>query len=201
MNAVIAILLLDVVSAPRCVTAGNGQLACGYQCTSNLDELACAQTPEGLCASTPSQVACWDPPPDVRVLLDEARAGQRDDVPRPQCITSLNGVACGFYCVQSGDTVACANTPMGACATRFGVVRCWDPPPEVRWAMEAQGSLQPASCARTAEDVACGYHCVTTLHRIKCAASPWGTCERHFDQLACWDPPTLAQTPSAVDTR
>lgn len=197
MNALIVVMLLDVVSAPRCVTSGSGQFACGYQCTSNLEQLACAQTPEGLCASTPDHVGCWDPPPDIRVLLDE----QRDDVPRPQCITSLDGVACGFHCVQSGERVACADTPMGACATRFGVVRCWDPPPEVRWAMEAEGNLQPASCARTLDDVVCGYDCVATLHRIQCAASPWGHCERHFDQLACWDPPLAASAPSTVDPR
>jgi hypothetical protein len=125
----------------------------------------------------------------------------RDDLPQPKCITSVNGAACGYDCERTGDQVACANSPMGACATRFGVLRCWDPAPEVRWAMETQGDLRAATCERTLDDVACGYACVSTLKNVKCAQTPWGTCTRSFDSIACWDPATAVQTATAQDRR
>jgi hypothetical protein len=37
--------------------------------------------------------------------------------------------------------------------------------------------------------VACGFHCVSTLHRVACAATPEGACRTAFQNLACWDPP------------
>src|SRR5438067_426293 len=157
MQLYVLALILDVVAAPTCVTRGS-DVACGYKCTSNLDKLQCAQTAEGLCASTPSMVTCWDPPPDVRLMLQS----RRDNLPQPTCITSLGRAACGFYCVRSGNQVACANSPFGACATRFGVVRCWDPAPEVRWALANEERLQTATCERTLDKVGCGYHCVAT---------------------------------------
>jgi hypothetical protein len=188
-------LILDVVSAPHCVSQGD-KLACGYQCASSLGQIACTQTPEGLCAGNQQRVVCWDPPPDVRQLLVT-----RDDVERPQCVTSLHGVACGFHCAQTGDRVACANSPMGACGWRFGELRCWDPAPEVRWAMEAQGNLEPAECERTLDHVVCGYHCVSTLSQVRCAQSPWGVCDRHFETLACWDPQLTVPLASLQDPR
>ncbi|MDB4970832.1 MAG: hypothetical protein JWN44_6521 [Myxococcales bacterium] len=196
MQLYVLALILDVVSAPTCVTRGS-QIACGYKCSSNLNQLACAQTPEGMCAATTNEVVCWDPPPDVRQLLQSGR----DDLPQPSCITSLGHAACGFYCVRSGNQVACANSPMGACATRFGVVRCWDPAPEVRWAMAGQEHWLQASCERTLDKVVCGYHCVSTADDIRCASTPWGMCDRHFDRLACWDPPTTVQSASTLDLR
>jgi hypothetical protein len=186
---------LDLVSGgatPACVRQ-NDRLACGFHCASNLDEVACAQTPDGLCAATPSAVACWDPPPDVRMIM-QSRA---DDLPQPSCITSINGAACGYFCERTGDQVACAATPFGACATRFGVLRCWDPAPEVRWQMEAQNDLERASCERTLDKVACGYACVSTLKNARCAQTPWGTCTRSFDSIACWDPQFIALPPAA----
>ena len=192
---IVAGLFFDLVSAnptPSCVRLGD-RLACGFHCTSNLNQVACAQTPEGLCAATPSQVTCWDPPPDVRFVMRS-----RDDLPQPSCITSINGAACGYFCERTGDRVACAATPMGACATRFGVLRCWDPAPEVRWEMEARGELTAASCERTLDKVACGYACVSTLKNVKCAQTPWGQCTRSFDAVACWDPQlTLSPYPSS----
>ena len=67
----------------RPASARTTSLVCGYHCASNLNGAACAQTPDGLCASTPSQVVCWDPPPDVRWLMST-----RDDLPPPKCVTS-----------------------------------------------------------------------------------------------------------------
>ena len=192
----IAMDLIGAGATPSCIRQGE-RLVCGFHCTSNLNAAACAQTPEGMCAATPSQVVCWDPPPDVRAIIQSGR----DDVPQPRCITSINGAACGYYCEQTGDKVGCANSPMGACATRFGVLRCWDPAPEVRWAMEAAGELRAASCERTLEKVACGYNCVSSLKNVKCAETPWGQCTRSFDALACWDPPTAVQTAASQDRR
>ena len=97
--------------------------------------------------------------------------------------------------MQTGDEVGCAATPLGACATRFGVLRCWDPAPEVRWEMEARGQLERARCARTLNDVACGYACIATLENTGCAQTPWGSCESSFDQIACWDPQFIASPP------
>lgn len=189
-------LVLDLTSAPTCVSRA-GELVCGYHCTSNLNQMACAQTPEGMCVATPARVVCWDPPPDVRAIIQ----ARRDDLPQPKCITSLDGAACGYACAQTGESVACASSPMGACATRFGVVRCWDPAPEVRWAMEADGDYRAASCERTLDDVACGYQCVATMRKIRCAETPWGRCERSGDKLACWDPAVALPTASAQDRR
>jgi hypothetical protein len=195
MSALLLALLLDLNAAPSCI-ARDGQLACGFHCTSNLTQLACARTPEGLCTATPDHVVCWDPPPDVRWLLQT-----RDDITLPRCISSTSQAACGFACVQSGSRVACANTPMGACGSRFGELRCFDPAPEVRWAMEADDDLRPAECERTLSKVVCGYHCESTLDDVRCAATPWGSCVRHFDSLACWDPAPSLQAASALDTR
>ena len=198
MGSLIIVLgfALDIVGgnpAPTC-TRLNDQLVCGFHCTSNLNQAACAQTPEGLCAATPNQVVCWDPPPDVRMIMHSDRA---DELPQPSCITSVNGAACGYDCERTGDQVACAATPLGACATRFGVLRCWDPAPEVRWQMESQGDLTRASCERTLDKVACGYACVATLKNVKCAQTPWGSCTRSFDAIACWDPQFIALPPTA----
>lgn len=195
MSALLLAMLLDVSNAPSCIGA-NGKLACGYHCVSNLSQLACAQTPEGLCTATPSRVVCWDPPPDVRYLMQT-----RDDLERPRCVSSFGAAACGFHCVQTSGRVACADTPVGACGARFGAVACWDPAPEVRWAMEADDDLRPAECERTLSRVACGYHCIATLDDIRCAATPWGQCVRRFDQLACWDPAPWIQAASTVDRR
>ena len=195
MAPLLLALILDLVSAPHCVSQG-AELACGYQCTSAMSQVACAQTPEGLCASTQGRAVCWDPPPDVRQLM-----AARPDLERPQCLTSLHGIACGFHCVQTGDRVACANSPMGACGWRFGELRCWDPAPEVRWAMEAQGNVEAAQCERTLDHVVCGYHCVSTLKDVRCAATPWGMCDQHFDTLACWDPQLTLPVISLTDRR
>ena len=202
MHALLVAFVLDLVvatpaaSGPSCVTSGD-TIVCGYHCTTSFGRAACAQTPEGLCVATTSRVVCWDPPPDIRQLMHT-----RDDLEAPQCISGLGRGACGYHCVTEDQKVACADTPMGACGWRFGKVRCWDPPPEVRWQMEAQNDLQIAQCERTLTDVVCGYHCVDTADQVRCASSPWGMCERHFDELACWDPaPMLQQPPCASDRR
>ena len=121
----------------------------------------------------------------------------RDDLPRPSCITSINGAACGYDCQRTGDQVACASTPMGACATRFGVSALLRS--GARGAL-ADGSAERSTrrrCERTLDKVACGYACVSTLKNVRCAQTPWGSCTRSFDAIACWDPQFIALPPPA----
>src|SRR3954451_3529041 len=153
---------------PQCISQSS-QLVCGYHCVANLERAACSQTPEGLCAKTPSRVVCWDPPADVRQMLRSD-----PDVPRPTCVTGLRGAACGFHCVKDGGNVACADTPMGACIGTFGKVACWDPSPEVRWRMLAGDGVENAQCVSTLKEVACGYHCTTHGFAVACSGSPEG---------------------------
>ena len=61
--------------------------------------------------------------------------------------------------------------------------------------MEAQGSIEQATCERTLDKVACGYACVSTLRNVKCAQTPWGQCNRSFDAVACFDPQLIAPPP------
>jgi hypothetical protein len=175
-------LQVTTASAPTCVSA-QGQMACGYHCTSNLNQMACSATPEGLCDSTPSRVACWDPPADVRMLM-----ATRDDLPQPTCVRTLDKVACGFHCVRTNSQVACSDSPMGACMTRFGKATCWDPPVEVRWSMEQSGQLVDAQCATSLSFSACGYHCDAIADAVACSASPDGFCKEGLGKVACFDP-------------
>ena len=46
----------------ECV-ARYGRVACGYHCKAAFGQVACAQTPEGVCARGEGRVVCWDPPP------------------------------------------------------------------------------------------------------------------------------------------
>ena len=188
-------LSLNVAAGPTCISRDN-QIACGYQCTSNLESLACAQTADGLCAATPTKVGCWDPPPDIRQLL-----AADPTVPRPSCVVRGASVACGFNCTTTLTKAACANTPMGNCLARFGQIQCWDPAPEVRWAMEESGRLEYAQCDSTLDQIACGYHCLAALSQVRCSGSPAGLCERHFDLLACFDPAPTLQLPTRSDPR
>jgi hypothetical protein len=45
----------------QCRAAG-GAVACGYECQTTLDQVACTQTPAGRCTAQGGQVTCWDPP-------------------------------------------------------------------------------------------------------------------------------------------
>lgn len=127
--------------SPQCLPRGDG-LVCGYQCIANLTTAACAQTPEGLCAKTPSQVACWDPPPDVRWML-----ATDETLPRPACVTRDGNIACGFHCVTTLSDVACANTPFGACRASFGACSASTRPRRSagRWRRRRSSSRRAAS--------------------------------------------------------
>ncbi len=45
---------------PKCVTV-EGNAACGYGCAARNGEIACAQTPGGMCELMPNQILCFDP--------------------------------------------------------------------------------------------------------------------------------------------
>ncbi len=189
------VVALQVAAAPTCVTLGD-RIACGYHCVASATQLACAQTPDGLCDKSGGHVVCWDPPPDVRRLL-----AADEDLPRPSCVSRGNQVACGFACARTLSRAACANTPFGACEASFGRLVCFDPAPEVRWALEDEGRLPRASCESSLSQTACGYHCESAGMLVRCAATPDGFCERHFDTLACFDPAPELQLPSRADNR
>jgi hypothetical protein len=182
MTAVLAVaLFLDL--QPKCVSSQD-VTACGYQCVTAMKTAACAKAPQGVCASTGFQVACYDPSPDVRWLL-----ANDPDVERPSCISSTHAVACGFHCMRQGSAVKCAQTPEGAChANQTGFV-CWDPPEPVRWRMLQQGNISYAGCISFLDHIECGYHCTAVGTTLKCAVSPQGMCETHFTQVSCFDPP------------
>src|SRR6478752_6542394 len=115
------VVALQVAAAPTCISLGD-RTACGYKCTSSLTDLACARTPDGLCAASGGRVTCWDPPPDIRQLL-----AYNPDVPRPTCVARGSEVACGFACTRNLSHAACANTPFGACQASFERLVCFDP--------------------------------------------------------------------------
>jgi len=189
------VVALQVAAAPTCVSLFD-RTVCGYHCVSSVTDVACARTPEGLCASLGGRVTCWDPPPDVRALL-----ASHPEVPRPTCLSRGNDVACGFACARTLSHAACANTPLGACEASFNRLVCMDPAPEVRWRMEDTNRLEIASCVSSLKESACGYHCETAGQSVRCAATPDGFCHRHFDTLACFDPASEYQLPLGYDPR
>jgi hypothetical protein len=174
--------------APQCLSNGN-VTACGYQCTATRKGVACAKTPEGLCAHG----VCWDPAPDVRWLL-----ANDDDVERPTCVVSLREAACGFHCLKQVDgRVRCSQTPEGACHANQEAIACWDPPEAVRWRMLQRRDVQNAECISFLDHIECGYHCTAVGTTMRCAISPDGSCATHFTQVACFDPPYDDVVPTA----
>lgn len=189
------VVALQVAAAPTCVSRFD-RTVCGYHCTTSLADIACSKTPEGLCATLGGKVTCWDPPPDIRQLM-----AYNQDIPRPTCVSRSGEYACGFNCARSLTKAACANTPFGACESSFDRLVCFDPAPEVRWRMEQSNQLSYASCVSSLNQTSCGYHCETAGQKVRCATSPEGFCQRHFDQIACFDPASDYQAPISYDPR
>lgn len=165
---------------PECVTSGLN-VACGFQCRAELDQVKCAQTPQGLCTRLERQLVCWDPP-------EEARLHGGDALKKASCRAKYRDVACGFACVTSPNHLACAQTPWGVCATRFDRVECWDPSPAVVHHFEPK-ALAGAQCVQTDTMFACGWDCRRSYQEVACAQTPKGTCRVVEGHLACFDPP------------
>jgi hypothetical protein len=169
--------------AAECHTSGMN-VACGFHCRAELDEVKCAQTPEGFCTRLERRLVCWDPPDEVR-FHGMAGRGQ------PACKSKYRDVACGYECVTSPNRIACAQTPFGVCATRFDRVACWDPSPAVLHHFSVK-ELSGASCLQTDTMFACGWKCLRSFQEVSCAQTPRGTCRKVEGRLFCFDPPMPA---------
>ncbi|WP_224362961.1 hypothetical protein [Hyalangium versicolor] len=98
-----------------------GSTACGFNCLIAKGKVACAQTPYGVCREHYGELRCWDPPEGI---IHEYGA----NTPRPQCLTSGTGIACGYDCKSDRSEVKCATTPRGRCEMHDNVLECFDPP-------------------------------------------------------------------------
>lgn len=189
MNAIVLALLVAQTPEAECRTSGLKQ-ACGFHCRAGLDEVQCAQTPQGFCQSIEQRVVCWDPPEEVR-LHDAGQA-------TASCRAKYRDVACGYSCTTSPNHLACAQTPWGVCATRFDRVVCWDPAPAVIHHLSA-AQLAGARCVQSDRELACGWDCKASFQHVQCAQTPRGRCTVSEGRIACFDPPlppiTHAPTP------
>ncbi len=179
---VTALVMMVLTQTPECRTSGM-QTACGFHCRAELDEVKCAQTPQGRCERIERRLVCWDPPDEVRFHEDAGIPGA------PVCRAKYRDVACGYACVTSPNKLACAQTPWGVCATRHDDVHCWDPKPEVIHAFVATKQLGGAKCVQTDSGFACGWDCKRSYQDVQCAQSPVGRCSVFEGRITCFEPP------------
>ena len=179
-HLLLGILTLTTPGAPRCLNQ-YGKTACGYQCLAAHGEVACANTPDGICNADGGTVTCWDPPESVRAYY-------RDRVPRPECRSRAGKVACGYRCQTHDNDVACATTPEGICGVSYDGITCWDPP---TWAWCGASRMPRASCVTLDHQTACGYQCVARSGHVGCASTPGGSCTTERGNVICIDPPPL----------
>jgi hypothetical protein len=180
-----AALLASTPSLPQssCLSA-NGKTACGYLCRASVTDVRCASTPYGTCGVFGGEVYCFDPPlAAVHHPPDEGL--------RPECKAVSGEVACGFRCLIAKGKVACAQTPYGECREHFGDLKCWDPPESS--IHEHGAELARPTCLTASTAFACGYDCKSSRAEVRCARTPRGRCVKDDFQLACMDPPALAQ--------
>lgn len=111
----------DKTPRPECRRRGEKH-ACGYHCTAHGDDVACAQSPDGICDSSSRGVTCWDPTPSTYCADDQA-------LPRPGCIKVNGVIACGYACEARSGMLACARTPAGKCTVQPREIVCVDPEP------------------------------------------------------------------------
>ncbi|MCU0697250.1 MAG: hypothetical protein MUC96_12050 [Myxococcaceae bacterium] len=166
--------------APKCVTAGT-QAACGYNCVSERGNVACAQTPAGVCKSQPDDAfICADPPPEVYGVFGSK-------TPAMSCITRGLVTACGYQCVDSGGAIGCTRTPFGVCDTQLGPPSCLDPD---KYVICAGGKNTPKpTCTSHGGRLGCGYNCVTVGSAVACSKTPKGSCDTQSGAPVCFDPP------------
>jgi hypothetical protein len=186
MTAVLGILLwiLPATPASTCTT-NNGKTACGYRCLAAHGDLACAQTPLGICRATSDGatnpgVVCWDPPESVRLHYG-------DRAPPPDCVMRRGELTCGYRCQASGDNAECAQTPDGVCRASSRGVVCWDPASNLYCA--GNGSLPRPQCIVNDGEIACGYNCEARGGQLACAQTPAGRCTYNYGSFECIDPP------------
>ncbi|WP_223754311.1 hypothetical protein [Myxococcus sp. RHSTA-1-4] len=105
---------------PECMES-RGKVACGYNCRLFNGEVACNQTPYGVCSTHFHQLVCWDPPESV---IHEFGA----KTPEPRCLNASEAVSCGYDCKATRAEVRCASTPNGVCRLDNNRFTCFDPP-------------------------------------------------------------------------
>lgn len=179
MLALLPLLLFAATPSPQCTTS-QGRTVCGYACRSSTTDVACANTPYGVCQVLNGRVQCWDPP---LVAIQHPRGN------RPECKESRGQVACGYNCRLAEGGVACARTPYGVCTVTYGRIYCWDPPESA--IHEYGASLPTARCLTAGTAVACGYDCQASRAEVRCANTPKGVCRVDEGRFTCFDPPPL----------
>ncbi|WP_224241192.1 hypothetical protein [Hyalangium gracile] len=168
---------------PDCLSA-NGKRACGYSCRASFEEVRCASTPYGTCATFDGRVVCFDPPAS-------AIHHPPDQGLRPECKGVAGQAACGFNCLVAKGRVACARTPYGVCREHYGQLVCWDPSEAT---IHEYGSDIPRpECLTASTALGCGYDCKADRSEVKCATPPRGRCEKQDSVFECFDPPILTQ--------
>lgn len=175
-----------------------GQTACGYHCVAAHGKVACSATSAGICATTSTDVYCWDPPDWVRAHYSASDAG----VPRPSCEVRSGNIACGYRCTAQDSRVRCAKTPDGICRSTGREIVCWDPDPST-YCSEVIGLPRPG-CIVLDGDIACGYGCMSRNGKLACAATPGGRCVTSSDGITCTDPespPMCGYLPCRTDSR
>ncbi len=118
-SPILAAIWPGALPPSRCVALSD-RVACGWHCLSDRPNVACAQTPAGICFDDQGSITCWDPP---LALVHELHG----DVPTPECRENGRRVACGYHCVSALGEVRCAQTPQGVCHSDLAGLHCWDP--------------------------------------------------------------------------
>ena len=119
-------------------------------------------------------------------LLGVTLLASAPPIPPSSCLSANGKTACGYACRASFNSVRCASTPYGTCATFDGEVYCFDPPAAAIHHPPDEG-LRP-ECKGVAGQAACGFHCLVAKGKVACAQTPYGVCREHYGELKCWDP-------------
>lgn len=167
------------VPKPTCIWRGV-RSACGYNCDTMGDSMACARTPRGVCKSAYDRVTCSDPPSAAYFVFGK-------EVPQPTCDAFGGKVFCGYSCRSTLDRAACARTPFGVCDEREGTLSCFDPPPQV--ICKYLKRTPKPTCLASFGVLACGYNCKAVGGSTACAKSPEGSCDTEGGGPVCFDPP------------
>ncbi len=171
------------IPEPEC-KAAEGEVACGYSCTTYFGKLKCARTPAGVCRGRGGSVECFDPPASVYAIYGR-------ETPKVECRNQGTDFACGYRCASGSEGVKCAATPFGVCKTESGRVTCFDPAPG---AICAFGRSLPApQCKNSEGSAVCGYSCASAYGRVACASTPKGICKVFDSEVRCFDPPSTLQ--------
>lgn len=175
---------------PTCVTEGT-TVACGYDCKKLNGRGSCAQTPRGVCVVAYNDVTCFDPPPEVYGVFENA-------TPAPKCEQRDGRVACGYNCAFAAGKTSCAVTPFGVCAENGSQVVCFDPSKAVL-CQKGKSTPKP-QCVPQSGSFTCGYKCAVAGAESNCAQTPDGSCDTGAPgKPTCFDPPVRGGTNACLE--